>query len=72
MRVTTAEMTPRTKVVVKPEKMENTTCRRLVFQGPTTSRLFQVREIDRIKVKVADLCMANLSLFQNNIFHNFN
>ena len=43
-----AEMTPRTYVGLNNDKKQNITCQRLQFQGPSTSRLFQVREIDRI------------------------
>ena len=43
-----AEMTLRTAVLLRDDKINNITCKRLQFQGPFTSRFFQVREFDRI------------------------
>ena len=35
-------------VLLRPEKQRNATCRRMIFQGTPTTKIFQAKEIDTI------------------------
>ena len=35
-------------VLLRPEKQRNATCRRMIFQGTPTTKIFQAKEIDKI------------------------